>query len=47
VTAVPADDAERLDELEDAYWSARARAVLAKGEPTIPWDDVREIGRGL
>ena len=29
---------ERLVELEDAYWSARAREVLAKGEPTVPWD---------
>lgn len=36
---VPAELAERLDELEDAYWTQRAEAVLAKGEPTVPWDE--------
>ncbi|WP_243859445.1 type II toxin-antitoxin system Phd/YefM family antitoxin [Amycolatopsis arida] len=36
---VPADVAERLDELEDAYWSRRANEVLQAGEPTIPWDE--------
>lgn len=35
---VPAEVAERLDELEDAYWSQRAAAVLAQNAPTIPWD---------
>lgn len=36
---VPAEVAERLDELEDAYWSRRAAEVLAKDEPTVPWDE--------
>lgn len=36
---VPADVAERLEELEDAYWSQRATEVLAKGEATVPWDE--------
>jgi prevent-host-death family protein len=36
---VPADVAERLAELEDAYWSRRAADVLANGEPTVPWDE--------
>lgn len=36
---VPADVAERLEELEDAYWSQRASDVLAKGETTVPWDE--------
>ncbi len=44
---VPADVAERLEELEDAYWSARAHEVLAKGEPTVPWDQaVAELEAG-
>jgi hypothetical protein len=29
--------AEHLDDIEDAYWSARVEQVLAKGEPTVPW----------
>lgn len=36
---VPVDVAEHLAELEDAYWSERAADVLAKKEPTIPWDE--------
>ncbi|WP_216215629.1 type II toxin-antitoxin system Phd/YefM family antitoxin [Amycolatopsis aidingensis] len=36
---VPADVAERLAELEDAYWSQRAAAVLEKAEPTVSWDE--------
>ncbi|WP_436492338.1 type II toxin-antitoxin system prevent-host-death family antitoxin [Actinokineospora sp. HUAS TT18] len=36
---VPADVAERLEELEDAYWSRRAADVLAKDESTVPWDE--------
>lgn len=35
---VPADVAERIVELEDAYWSRRAAEVLAQGEPTVSWD---------
>jgi prevent-host-death family protein len=35
---VPADVAERVAELEDAYWSKRAAEVLSNGEPTVPWD---------
>jgi hypothetical protein len=34
---VPADVAEHLDDVEDAYWSTRVEQVLATGEPTIPW----------
>jgi hypothetical protein len=29
--------AEYLDDIEDAYWSARLEQVLATGEPTVPW----------
>lgn len=36
---VPADVAERIAELEDAYWTARAEQVLAKNEPTMAWDE--------
>ena len=36
---VPAEVAEHLDAIEDAYWSARVEQVLAKGEPTVPWPD--------
>ncbi len=36
---VPAEVAEHLDDLEDAYWSARVEQVLAKGEPTVPWSE--------
>ena len=36
---VPADVAEHLDDLEDAYWSARVEHVLAKNEPTVPWPE--------
>jgi len=36
---VPADVAERAEELEDAYWSKRAAEALANGEPTVPWRD--------
>jgi prevent-host-death family protein len=36
---VPAEVAEHLDDIEDAYWSARVEQVLAKGEPTIPWPE--------
>ena len=36
---VPAEMAEHLDDIEDAYWSARVEQVLAKGEPTVPWPE--------
>jgi prevent-host-death family protein len=36
---VPAEVAEHLDDIEDAYWSARVQQVLAKGEPTVPWPE--------
>lgn len=36
---VPADVAERITELEDAYWAARAERVLAKNETTLSWDE--------
>jgi prevent-host-death family protein len=36
---VPAEVAEHLDDIEDAYWSARVQQVLAKGEPTVPWHE--------
>ena len=36
---VPAEVAEHLDDIEDAYWSARVTEVLAAGEPTVPWAD--------
>ena len=36
---VPAEVAEHLDDLEDAYWSARVEQVLAKEEPTVPWPE--------
>lgn len=36
---VPAEVAEHLDDIEDAYWSARVEQVLAKGEPTVPWPE--------
>jgi mRNA interferase RelE/StbE len=35
---VPVEVADHVEELEDAYWSSRAAAVLAKGEPTVAWD---------
>lgn len=35
---VPPELAERLEQVEDAYWSARAAEVLTKAEPTIPWN---------
>lgn len=39
---VSAEVAERLEELEDAYWSARARQarqeLAASGERPIPWE---------
>lgn len=35
---VPVDVAEHQEEIEDAYWSQRAAAVLDKDEPTISWD---------
>jgi hypothetical protein len=39
VGAVVAPDVpEKLEALEDDYWSQRAADVLAKGEPTVPWD---------
>jgi prevent-host-death family protein len=39
---VPADVAERMEELEDAYWSRRAAEAEAKfaDEPPIPWEQV-------
>jgi prevent-host-death family protein len=44
---VPADLAERLSDLEDAYWSRRAAEVLARNEPTVPWDQaVAELESG-
>lgn len=47
-TAVPADVAQRLNKLEDAYWSRRAREALeemaAAGEYPIP---LAEIYRDL
>jgi prevent-host-death family protein len=36
---VPAEVAEHLDDIEDAYWSARVHEVLAKDEPTVAWPD--------
>lgn len=36
---VPAEVAEHLDDIEDAYWSARVEQALAKGEPTVPWSE--------
>jgi prevent-host-death family protein len=36
---VPAEVAEHLDDIEDAYWSARVNQVLAKDEPTVAWAD--------
>jgi kynureninase len=39
IGAVVAPDVpEKLEALEDDYWSQRAADVLAKGEPTVPWD---------
>lgn len=44
---VPVDVAERSEEHEDAYWSARAARVLESGEPTVPWDEaVRTLETG-
>jgi hypothetical protein len=44
---VPAEMAERISELEDAYWSGRAAEVLARNEPTVPWDQaVAELEAG-
>ena len=44
---VPADVAERIAELEDAYWSRRAAEVLDKGESTVSWDQaVAELEAG-
>lgn len=44
---VPVDVAERSEEEEDAYWSARATQVLESGEPTVPWDEaVRMLETG-
>lgn len=37
---VPVDFPD-MEELEDAEDVARARAALAAGEPTIPWDQVK------
>jgi len=36
---VPAELAERIEELEDAYWSQRAAAALKDDEPAMAWDD--------
>ena len=36
---VPAEVAEHLDDIEDAYWSARVNQALAKDEPTVAWAD--------
>jgi prevent-host-death family protein len=36
---VPAEVAEHLDDIEDAYWSARVNQVLAEDEPTVAWAD--------
>jgi hypothetical protein len=44
---VPVDVAERSEEDEDAYWSARATNVMEAGEPTVPWDEaVRMLETG-
>jgi prevent-host-death family protein len=44
---VPVDVAERSEENEDAYWSARATNVMEAGEPTVPWDEaVRMLETG-
>ena len=44
---VPADLAERIAEIEDAYWSRRAVEVLDRGEPTVPWNQaVAELEAG-
>jgi prevent-host-death family protein len=37
---VPADAAERLEQLDDEYWSHRASDAMASSEPPIPWDHV-------
>jgi len=44
---VSAEVAERLGEMEDAYWSRRAAEVLARNEPTVPWHEaVAELEAG-
>ena len=35
---VPAEVAERFAQWEDAYWPHRAAEVLARDEPTVPWE---------
>lgn len=47
-TLVPVEVAERSEEAEDAYRSARATRVIESGEPTVPWDEaVRMLETGL
>jgi prevent-host-death family protein len=37
---VPPTAAERLERLEDAYWSDRARQAISSAEPPVPWEQV-------
>jgi prevent-host-death family protein len=37
---VPPESAEHLEQLDDAYWSHRARDAMASAEPPIPWEHV-------
>lgn len=44
---VDPDMAARLNEMEDAYWSRRAAAVLDQNEQPLPWDEaVARLERG-
>lgn len=44
---VPSEVAERFEQWEDAYWSHRAGEVLARDEPTVPWEQaVAELEAG-
>jgi hypothetical protein len=47
IGAVVAPDVpEKLELLEDEYWSKRAADVLAKDEPTVPWDQAVALLEG-
>jgi hypothetical protein len=47
IGAVVAPDVpEKLESLEDDYWSKRAADVLAKDEPTVPWDQAVALLEG-
>jgi hypothetical protein len=43
---VAPDVPEKLESLEDDYWSKRAADVLAKDEPTVPWDQAVALLEG-